>query len=206
MKKNYLLLISVICIFLVTGNLYAEKLIIADFNSITHKNNLGDDFGVWGPDPAYCVVGIKDAFDGNTKHGDEGNSLRLEYDIETGNDYGGYADVTNPSEEAYNGFWMKMGKTNTEDFDRLVFFVKGDETTGYTTRIRVEIKNSKNELGRYLITNITDEWKMVTIPFSNKAGIRDWSKLAEFTIKFDTANCDSKVGTIYIDDIYLSNE
>ncbi len=206
MKKNRLVPVTVICIFMATGNLYAEKLIIADFNRATHRNNLGDDFGVWGPDPAYCVVGIKDSFDGNTKHGDEGNSLRLEYDIETEDNYGGYSDVSNPSEEAYNGFWMKLGKADTEGFNKLVFFVKGDETTDYTSRFRVEIRNSKNELGRYLITDITDEWKMVTIPFSDKAGIRDWSRLAEFNIKFDTTNCDTKVGAMYIDDIYLSNE
>jgi len=206
MIRMFLITVSIFLILALPKNIYAERLVIADFDTATYKNNLGDEFGVWGSDPMYCIVWIRDSFDQYTKHGDKGNSLRLEYDIDTENNYSAYSDVTNPSEEAYNGFWMKMGKVNTEGFDKLVFFIKGDETTGYTSRIRLDIRSLNNELGRYLITGITNEWKRVVIPFSNRTGIKDWSRLAEFNIKFDTANCDKKVGTIYIDDIYLSNE
>ncbi len=206
LKKLLMVIVILTFIQLLPESLFAEKLVIADFDSATNLTNVGDEFGTWGPDPEYSVVGVRMAFDSDIKHGDKGNSVRVEYDIETGTDYAGYSDVTNPSEEAYNGLWVKLGKANSEGFDRLVFYIKGDEAAGYPTRIKVEIKNSKYELARYLITNITDGWKRVIIPFDKKAGIKDWSRLTEFFIKFDEATCDEKVGAIYIDDIYLSNE
>lgn len=206
LKKLLLIIIIVISVHLLPESLFAEKLVIADFDSGTNLTNVGDEFGTWGPDPEYSVVGVRMAFDKDIKHGDKGSSVRIEYDIETGTDYTGYSDITSPSEEAYNGLWIKLGKANTEGFDRLVFYIKGGETAGYSTRIKVEIKNSKYESARYLITNITDEWKKVTIPFNKKTGIKDWSRLTEFFIKFDEATCDEKVGAIYIDDIYLSDE
>jgi len=209
MKTAIILIITLVVGLVQFPNLaFSQELLIANFDKVGNQNNIGDEFGTWGPDPDYCIVGIKYNF---VKEGLDvkGSSLRIEYDIDTemeGVEGASYSDVSSPSEEAYNGFWMKMGKIKTAGFNKLVFFIRGDEQYGFTSRVRIEIRNWRNELGRYLITDINEDWKRIVIPFDDKGGITDWSKLAEFNIKFDQTNCDVKKGAILIDDFYLINE
>ncbi|MDP2943093.1 MAG: carbohydrate binding domain-containing protein, partial [Candidatus Omnitrophota bacterium] len=84
----------------------------------------------------------------------------------------------------------------------LTFWVKGDGKTGFSPKIKIELKNSKGEIGRYTLTSISKEWRQVSIPLKQFTGLADLTSMRELVIVFDDITCETKKkGTIYIDDI-----
>ncbi len=167
----------------------AATLVVADFDAGEKPNNIGGDFGAWNKDEEDDTQGCFDSFDSDIKHGNKGYSMKLEYDV----------DSPNP---AYNGFWMKLQNQNITAYDKLSFWVKGDEVAGFSPKIKLELKNSKGELGRYTLSNVTKDWQQVTVPLNQFRGLTDLTSMTEFVIVFDDITCKpKKVGTIYIDDV-----
>ena len=118
--------------------------------------------------------------------------MKIEYDV----------DSANP---AYNGFWMFLQELNASDYKNLSFQAKGG-SEGCTRVFKVELKNKKGQVGRYYVTNLTDEWQKITIPLSDFKGINDFSGLTEFVIVFEDRMVSKKVGTLYIDEITFAKE
>ena len=171
------------------GGAHAATLVIADFDSGAKPNNIEGDFGAWNKDEADATQDCKMDFDSTTMHGSKGFSVRLDYDV----------DSPNP---AYNGFWMKLQNTDISKYDKLSFWIKGDETAGFSPKIKLEIKNGKGEVGKYLLTNITKDWQEIVVPLSQFSGLADKTGMTEFVIVFDDMTCAAKKqGTVYIDDI-----
>jgi hypothetical protein len=166
----------------------AEELIVADFDSGEKPNNIGGNFGAWDKDPADFSQGCAEAFDSANRYGAKGFAMKLDYDV----------DSRNP---AYNGFWMFLQNLDASDYDNLAFIVKGDKNEGYTTVFKVELKNAKKQVGRYYVTNVTDEWQEIVIPLKDFKGITDFSDLTEVVIVFEDRIASNKDGVIYIDDI-----
>ncbi len=165
-------------------------LLTADFNSGSKPNNLGGDFGCWNKDPNDKSQGCNMRFNSSIKNGDDGFSLQLDYDVDSPN-------------QAFDGFWMKLQNQNISRYDRMVFWVKGDETAGFSRSLKLELKNAKGEVGRYTLSSkITKDWQKITIPVKQFEGLTDLSSMTEFVIVFeDKNNTDKKAGTIYIDDV-----
>ena len=171
------------------GGAHAATLVIADFDSGAKPNNIGGDFGGWNKDEADTTQGCKMDFDSKVMHGTKGFSIRLDY----------YVDSPNP---AYNGFWMKLQNSDISKYSKLSFWIKGDETAGFSPKVKLEVKNTKGEVGKYLITGITKDWQEIVIPLNQLAGLTDLTSMTEFVIVFDDMTCAAKKqGTIYIDDI-----
>lgn len=189
MKKVYSALTAMAIVLLFAGQVFAATLVVADFDSGAKPNNIGGDFGAWNKDEADTTQDCKMDFDSTTMHGTKGFSIRLDYDV----------DSPNP---AYNGLWMKLQNTDISKYDKLSFWIKGDETAGFSPKIKLELKNGKGEVGKYLLTNITKDWQEVVIPLSLFAGLADKTGMTEFVIVFDDMTCAAKKqGTVYIDDI-----
>jgi len=194
-RKSYTNLLVVIIVvsmafsLVVRGN--AAVLKVADFDSGQKPNNLGGDFGAWNKDETDLTQMCVDSFSSEVKCGDKGYSLKLTYDV----------DSPNP---AYNGFWTKLQEQDLKDYKELVFFVKGDEEKGFTTRFKVELKNP-TQVGSFLVSGITSEWQKVIIPFNKFKRITDWSKMTEFVVVFDDLTSNPKEGIIYFDDIYFTD-
>lgn len=173
----------------ISGAANAATLVIADFETGDKPNNLGGDFGAWDKDPNDTTQGCKINFNSDLKHGDKGFALQIDYDV----------DSPNP---AYNGVWMKLGNVDGAQYDKLTFWVKGDEVSGFSQKMKLELKNSKGEVGKFTVSGITKDWQEVVIPLSSFGGLTDLSSLSEFVIVFDDMTCSSKKqGTVYIDDI-----
>jgi len=163
--------------------------VIDDFNAGDKPNKLGGDLGAWDKDPGDRSQSCAITYDPAVKNGDGGYSLRIEYDVESSN-------------PAYNGFWTKLQNVNASARKNLVFFVKGDAAKGFTTRMKVELKNVK-ETGRYQVNGITDGWQKIVVPLDQFNGLTDRSALTELVIVFDDLTSTKKTGVIYIDDICL---
>ena len=172
----------------ISGTVWAATMLVDDFNRGEKPNALGGDFGAWDKDPSDPTQTCTIAFDKANAFGGVGYALRLDYDV----------DSPNP---AYNGFWMKLEGIDISQYKKLSFFIKGDAEKGFTPQIKLELKNSKKEVGRYLLKGITDKWQQVSIPLSEFVGLTDLKGMTEFVIVFDDITSTVKVGTIYIDEI-----
>ncbi len=170
-----------------------KEIILADFNSGAKPNNFGGDFGGWNKDPNDTTQGCKDSFTSDERYGMEGFSLQLDYDV----------DSPNP---AYNGFWMKLGNFDATPYNKLVFYVKGDAKIGYPAKFKIELKNANGETGKYYVTQISPTWAPVEVPFSSFDGIKDFSKLTEFTVVFEDSVTRPKSGRIYLDNIGFAKD
>lgn len=167
----------------------AEVLMIDDFSDGEKPNNLGGDFGTWDSNPADSTQGCKMLF--YTDSSETSNiSVRLDYDV----------DSPNP---AYNGFWMFLQGVDISKYEALAISVKGDAIKGYTSKIKLELKNNRDEIGKYLLTGIKDYWQDFEIPLSNFKGLTDYSSMKEFVIVFEDLTSTDKDGGIYIDNIYF---
>ena len=166
----------------------SEVLVLADFNTGEKPNNLGGNFGAWNKDPSDPTQWCKESFDNATRHGDKGFAMKLNYSV----------DSPNP---AYNGLWMMLPNLDASKYDTLSLWVKGDPQAGYTTVFKIEIKNAGKQVGRYYVSNVTDQWQQIIIPLSEFKGLVDRSSLTEFVIVFEDRMATSKKGIIYVDDI-----
>jgi len=188
--KGWLRGLLVLAMLLVVTGARAENncLVIADFDSGVKPNNIGGDFGAWDKDPADFTQTCFESFSSTQRRGNSGFSLKLDYDVDSPN-------------SAYNGFWMKLNGADFSKYKKLVIWIKGDSSKGYTKVAKLEFKNGKGEVGKYYISDIGDDWKEVTIPFLKIAGITDFSKMEELVLVFEDWRATKKEGSIYLDDI-----
>ncbi len=192
--KKYILKLLIILIGILFFSFSAEALILRliDFDS-GRINDFGGDMGVWSRDSADATQGCLESLDTQIKRGNKGASLKLKYDVSSPN-------------PAYNGFWTKLEGKDLSDYNTLVFWVKGDPDTGYTARFKVELKNEKGDICRFVISGVSDEWTKIVVPFKNLKGISDFSNMSELVIVFDDVIATNKEGIIYIDDITFTTE
>lgn len=165
--------------------------LIADFNDCKKPNKLGGGFGAWDKDPKDFTQKAMDSFVSNIKHGEDGCSVQIAYDVISPN-------------EAYNGFWMNLNGLDATEYNKFNFWVKGDDRRGFTKVFKVELKNTKGEVGKTYVTGLKDEWKKMTLPLSKFKQLTDFTTLKEFVIVFEDRIATAKEGAIYIDDIHLS--
>lgn len=185
--SSIITVIAVSFLFIATAS--AATLIIADFDSGDKPNNIKGDFGTWNKDESDPTQSCKINFNNEVMHNAKGFSLEINYDV----------DSPNP---AFNGFWMNLENKNISQYDKLTFWIKGDIKAGFSQRIKLELKNSKGEIGSYTFTNISKDWQEVSIPLKQFASLSDLTSMREFVIVFDDITCaGNKKGTIYIDDI-----
>lgn len=169
----------------------ANEVMIADFETGDKPNNVGGDFGAWDKDPNDDTQGTQMSFASDDAKGDPaGYAIRLDYDV----------DSPNP---AYNGFWMKLNGEDATAYNTLSFYVKGDAKAGFTKRVKIELKDMSGKASPYIVSDITDKWQKVSIPFEKFRRIENWNSLNEFVLVFDDINSSPKTGTILIDDIAL---
>jgi len=166
------------------------KVLISDFNKKENFNNLKGPFGSWvvfySDTNQYC----RDEFTPFEKMGDSGYGLKLTYDVDS-------------PFSAYNGFFTNLMGIDLTGFKYLVFYIKGDNKAGFTTRINVELKN-KFQIGKLEIKGITDEWQKIVLPLEKFIGLTTLQNMKEIVIVFSDLNATKKEGVIYIDDLYFS--
>lgn len=169
--------------------------LVADFDTPA-PNNVGGNFGAFGPEGEKgneCKV----LLDEGQRHGDAGGSLRLDFDVS--------------KKGVFNGFWMKLGPSDTGNnfdmsgFSKLSFWIKGDEKSGIPSRFKVEVKGDSGPIAKRYVGELKSKWTKIEIPLQEfqKQGV-DLAKLNEFCIVFEQPQAGPvTVGAINIDDIVL---
>ncbi|MBW7907414.1 MAG: hypothetical protein H3C50_00615 [Kiritimatiellae bacterium] len=166
----------------------ARATVIAEFDKGSKPNNVNGDFGAWDKDPADPTQYAREAFDKvNTRTG-SGFAMRITYDVDSPN-------------AAYNGFWMKLGNFDATKATKLVFWAKGDEKKGCTSRVKVEIKTA-SERGSFYVDGISSQWTKFEVPLSEFM-LTDVSTLTELVYVFEDHSTLPKEGILYIDDISI---
>lgn len=168
---------------------------IADFDRGMMVDNLQGECGSWEMDPEDEAQSINAILDKDVKMGQEGYSLKLDYDLDS-------------PKNAVNGFWMQLRSFDASPYDHFEFWVKGDQEKGYTTVFKVEFKKfQKDEEGRdetikggYVVKGVTDKWQKISIPLNVMNGILDWKDMVELVITFEKRRVDKKEGSLYFDD------
>ncbi len=168
-----------------------EILLVDTFNKGEKPNKLGGNYGAWNRDPLDASQGCREEYSLDNHGPGQGFSVKLVYDVESKN-------------PAYNGFWMKLNEVDLTGYKELNFFMKGDTDAGFTSRLKVELKNSMiGEKGEVVIEDLKENWTRYRIPLSQFAALQDWTKISEFVIVFDDELAINKTGAVYIDDIYF---
>jgi len=174
----------------------AAPKLVADFNAPA-PNNIEGNFGAFSPSETEQVYICRETLDEAVKHGDSGSAMRLEYNVSKGG--------------SYNGFWMKLGSADSGNnfdasgFNKLTFWVKGDDKAGIPNKFKIELKGDPGQpLGKKYVGEVTDAWKKVEIPLSDfvNEGRVDLSKLNEIVFVFEQrATAPATTGALYIDDV-----
>ncbi len=192
------------------AGLSAAPLVVDTFDDDKPENLLKGPSDTWGDrtDPSIaCVM----SFDKQTRLGDSGSSLRLDYDIESTRQnvfIPTNVSVPNPAvvkDDVYNGYYSVMGPApkDLRSYQYMVLSVKGDPERGFTRTFRLELKDPNTGSG-VSIDGVTDQWQRYSIPLKRFKEIQDWSKVREWTVVFGPSFVTRKTGTIYIDDVYFS--
>ena len=176
----------------------AKDLMIAGFES-GEQSDIGTTIGTWTSNtldtsqgstmeiiPLYGVMG---------RATQESHVLKITYDVAT----------TGP---AFNGIYIGLNDTDLTPYDEMNFLIKGDSGKSFTTKFKVELKNTKGERATYVLNGITGEWQMLGIPmqkFKALGAITDWKHMTEISFTFDDMTVDSKEGVLYIDEVKFSD-
>ncbi|MDD5644592.1 MAG: hypothetical protein PHO00_04000 [bacterium] len=187
--------LTAVSVFLFCQAVFAEEILVDDFNEAGLENSLGEERGVWNcndnDSEQYCEFEIIR----DEKVGESGSALMLSYDLTTGNNYiDGYPGI------AYNGYWTRLGELDVSNTKSLTFYVKGDKGEGFTQTFWIELKDSAGNVSRFQVRGVSSDWQKVQIPLNKFSQIKEWSSLYEFVVVFDQV-CTNKEGVLYIDDI-----
>ncbi len=175
-----------------TTNVKDDKLIflIDNFDENSILNHLGGNSGAWEKDPLdpqeTCVEAI--VYDSHSEK-DKNKVLRLTYDVES-------------KQVAYNGYWTRLNGIDLKPFEFLYFRVRGDATTGFTRRFKIELKTAHGNRVYYVI-GVRDSWQEISIPLKNFSNSNNISPVEELTIVFESQIADAKVGSLYFDHFAL---
>lgn len=171
----------------------AEYVSVDTFDDQAKPNNLGGDYGVWKinwEDPHQDCQMSYDRFEKVDKWG---MALKIAYDVDS-------------DAKAECGFFTVLGRgTDLRNYDRLIFYVKGDAKEGFTTQVEIEISSSV-QTSVYLVTCISAEWQKKTIMLDNFKDIKDWSDINRVSLIIKDTTATEKKGVLYIDDIYFSDD
>ena len=170
----------------------AKPLVVADLDNAQKTDNLGQPIEVWlredGSDKTQsCEMSFVED-DALGKQG--GHSVRLDYDVESDN-------------PAYNGIRMGLNLLDSKPYKTLNFYLKGDKAKGFTKRLKIELIGQGKPPSPYLVEEITDQWKKLSVPLSEFWVTESGVPLEKFVVVFADINSDPKVGTIYLDQIYF---
>lgn len=133
-----------------------------------------------------------------------GGSLHLSYALPPSGD-----SVDLPETSGEYSASLDLKGLNAADFDHLSFWVKGDSVEGFNPEFEVQFRRPEpngsgmREVGSFMVSGITDQWKQVVVPLNYMIGIKDWRELSAFVIRLPPREMRVRTGAYWVDDIAL---
>lgn len=137
-------------------------------------------------------------------NGVSGRSLQVRYALPPSAD-----SVDLPETSGEFSASLNLNSLDAADYDHLRFWVKGDPAEGFNPEFEVQFRRPEpagsgmKEVGSFMVSGITDQWKQVVVPLNYMIGIKDWSQLSSFVITFSPREMRVHNGAYWIDDIAL---
>jgi len=170
-----------------------SEVVLANFDQPLTRVNVGWTFGTWERDPADPTQSCRLQVVDRPRVGPSGSSVRLDYDVDSLN-------------AAYNGLWVKVvPPVSLSGFHTLRIAIKGDSAKGFTTRVKLELKDG-HRVASTVLEGVEAEWVRRRIPLTAFNGVEQLQQVSEFVMVFDDLSATTKVGTIYVDEIVLERE
>ncbi len=195
---------------------------VENFDRCIKPNLLSGEYGMWSRTDWDRSQFCNDSYTSNPDIvlGKKGCSLVIDYDV----------DSPRP---AYNGIYIRLEKINLHKYRNLVFYVRGDHDKCFTTRFRVEIRGitkkvkeeecisgkccpclrsrskktlKEGDIAKWEVEGVDTQWRRVIVPLEEALREGDFSETLDFSIVFDDAFVTSKLGRLYIDNVYLTDE
>lgn len=171
-----------------------SEVVLANFDQPLTRVNVGWTFGTWERDPADLTQSCRLQVVDHPRVGLSGSSVRLDYDVDSLN-------------AAYNGLWIKVAPpVSLSGFHTLRMAIKGDTANGFTTRVKLELKDERRRVASYVLEGVEAEWVRRRIPLSAFHGIEQLQQISEFVVVFDDIYATTKVGTVYVDEVLLERD
>jgi len=123
--------------------------------------------------------------------GDHGKSLRLDYDIDS-------------ARKAASGVSIKLKSLDLTSYRYINFYVKGDAGKGYPKQFKIEML-CKGSRGMFNVDGVTDSWTKFKIPLKKIRGLDTTQLATDLNFIFDDEISVTKVGTIFIDNLFFSS-
>lgn len=170
------------------GTAAGKELLIDDF-SRKGKNSLGGAVNPWAYNPKDRSQGCRTRVNKEIRINEKGSSLQIIYDVDS------------PS-QAFNGVYWELKEADLSAYSGLSFFIRGDAAKGFTSVLKLELKNNNGQTGVYMLQGITEAWQKVVIPFDDFSGITDFTSMKEFTFVFVDSEVTLKEGVLFVDDLF----
>jgi hypothetical protein len=174
--------------------------ILADFNAVIddHTALLG-----WKPLSA-SQSGVSWQLNDGSHGNGAGRSLHLSYQISSPP-----ASPDIPEAAGELGLMFELQGLNAADFDHVALWIRGNPEEGFNPEFEVQfrrqdpVREGMQEVGRFRVGGMTDQWKRVIIPLNDLMGIKDWSRLDAFAFSLPVHEMRVRQGGYFIDDIML---
>lgn len=98
--------------------------------------------------------------------------------------------------------WMKLPNVDASGHKDLIFRIRSAGETSFNLPIELTIGPAQR---RYVVNGVNSEWKMVRIPLQSLS-FPALSPLTGFTVVFEKETTSVKQGSIFIDDVALTND
>ncbi len=170
-------------------NIYDKGYLLLDNFDYSYINLLGRKSNTYKKLPSIC----KHTLDKDVFYGEDGKSLRLDYD-KPSRGWCGYFTLLNQ----VDGEWFDLS-----EFDKVSFMVRGAKggeifEIGMADKNWVTIGDSlkAGTIDKYLPGGVTTQWQEVTIALSD-FGLLDFTEMGSFVINFSK----KQKGAIWLDDL-----
>ncbi len=101
-------------------------------------------------------------------------------------------------------FALSVPSVNASRYKNLQFSIRGLEE-GYPGIVRIEIRNSRNEVASVFVENVDLDWRKLSLPLEKFQQISDWSTVSEVSFILESWNIEKKKGIVLIDDVCFSS-
>ena len=104
---------------------------------------------------------------------------------------------------------LSLPDVDARVYDALVFWIKGDATSGFAATLEVGLLRPHPALpgmlqaGGVRVSGITERWQQMVIPLTLMTGIDEWTHLGAFFLRIHPRSSPTPSGAYFLDDIRL---